>query len=1241
MTKKSGKSYRTIVIVAIAVVGMLVGVSTVVAMYPFTASPALLAEFSLPIPQAEIDTWSTFAGVGTQLKYPPDWEGRAYTMQGGVLNGATYAFSWLDGANPLARIDVLEMVTTDTTSLDAELSYWQHNGNTPHYSLEQVTVQGYPAWWIYTQSAPDVTQPSGILWIAQGERSYRFLLYSQASVQVTSEQRLRQMASAFELTTVDWERAATRSRPTQNAISPASVHTPARSSAVTYNRSQALAYAETYYNLQANSDGCYLWYGGSVLDCTYHDGDEARDGAHFVNRAIAAGERPIPSLFPDWPDAAKSVWALRDWLQSDGWTITTAAQAEIGDMVIMGPFNDPCWAGLVVADGSNPLLATHSDEYWTAANQLWCWHNGQQSYEKTYLHAPTLDVTPTPTPSRTPTPSPTPTLYHTATPGPTSTATSTPIATPTKPAPAITDRAGWNCPTDELEAPNTTPVPQEPVMVIVHHTDSRNDPSVETQDSNDKYDWAVWSDFLPGGIPGGTVSEYYDPIQDTWAGEVLMVWLTERYRTKWTDTAYHYLIDGDGNIYQGSYYGIDYEKGATCSEISQMIQVALLGCFEPGICIEEGGAATPSSAAMDSLEMLIEWLGCNQKQFLLPDGGTVDNIKGHRDVDDGSVAGCSTLCPGQNLYDLLPDIRSRSSCGTTSFQVTFVNTPPRKSELISTEVPDNYITLMGHEGVNIYVTDPLGRRLGTDPVSGEILNEIPGADFEINPAWGDGSARGDVISMPTHLVIAHIPYSTDGIYQVYIHGALESPVGGVGLSAREHGNIKAMRILTVESDQELSTEYKFVYSRNNSDLVTDLFEHDTNAPLTTYQTYGKIGDNDWFVTDVTILFDVIDDLSGSKFTKYHVNGGSWITYTLPFQIAAEGVQMLEYNSTDWMGNQEITRLAQFRLDNTTPVITVTQAISAAFAPSSTFNIVYEATDEVSGIAQVTATLNGQPITSGQHLEAFLLGAGYHELVITAQDQAGWLTVYTDFVEVQTTVEDLMWMHQQILARGWISDACPTCIVADLDAQLATAITERDAEHWYTATLTLHEYVATIEELLDNQITPTGARLLIRGAQYLTTRWMQQILVSPTFGGSLYDPDLSVRTIYPPHAVTDLALSRYQKITKTQDITLSQRIAGVPFNFTTTQYPSTTIAAHLQQPVTITTWYTDGSLGGIPEGRLALHYWNNSRWIEIPTVVEAAYNRATAQMGQFPVYALLERKDYIYLPVVLRNWRSSQ
>ncbi len=1237
MMKKHRFSYRTIVIVTVLALLTLVVLFAIAAMYPFNATAALLSEFSLPVPNAEIDTWSTFTGVGTQLKYPPGWEGHIYTTQGGVSNGATYTFIWRDGQTLLAQIDLLEVVTTDTTNLDAEMSYWQQNGGTHNYSLEQVMAQGYPAWWIHTQESSGMKQPAGILWVAQGERSYRFRLYSQVDVQASSEQWLRQMVSTFQLATVDWGRTATKLVPPMRTKLEESVHTPAAVLSVTYNRGQALAYAETYYNMQDNSDGCYLWYGGSTLDCTYHDGDEARDGAHFVNQAVAAGGRPIPPLFPDWPDAAKSVWALRDWLQGDGWTVTTAEQAEVGDVVIMGPFNDPCWTGLVVDGGNVPMLATHSGEYWTTASQLWCWHNDQQTYEKVYLHAPTLTASPTPTPSRTPTPTP----NQTPTPGPTSTSTPVPTATPTKPSPVIKDRAGWNCPTEELEAPNTTPVSQEPVMVIVHHTDSRNDPTVATEDSKQKYTWAVWSDGWFGGIPKGTVSKYYDPIKDTWTGEVLMVWLTERYNMEWTDTAYHYLIDGAGNIYQGSYYGIEYEKGATCTEVSQMIQIALVGCFEPEECTEEGGSVTPSVATIDSLEMLIEWLGCNQRQFLLPDGGTVDNIKGHRDVDDGSNVGCgTTVCPGQHLYDLLPDIRQRSNCGTSSIQVKYVGwETSNQFDEMSTDQPAYDIILMGYEGAKIYITDPDGRHLGIEPSSGNIVNQIPGAKFDDNPTWGYKASRGDSMILPTGLVIAYIPYPVEGIYQVQAHGQLGSMGGGLATSAWNVGKNTAVRTIFVESEQELSTEYKFVYSPDNRELVTELFEQDTESPVTMYLASGKMGNGDWFVTDVTILFEAVDDLSGSQFTKYHINEGSWITYTLPFQIVVEGTRVLEYNSVDWMGNREITRTAQFRLDKTAPVITVTQASSATYTLSSTFGIIYEAADAVSGMAQVTATLSGQSITSGQSLEAFFLGAGYHELVITAQDQAGWLTAYTDFVQIQATVKDLMWLHQQILARGWISGMCPICIVEDLDAKLETVIVERDAERWYTATYALYDYANTVEDLIDDHITPTGARLLIRGAQYITTRWKQQILVSPSFGGSLYAPDLAVRAIFAPHAVTELAIAHYQSLTETQAITLSQQMVGLPFDFTTTQYPSATAISHFQQPVTITTWYTNGGLGGIPEGRLALHYWNNSRWIEMPTVVEAAYNRVAAQMGQFTIYALLERKDYIYLPVVLRNWRA--
>jgi len=56
---------------------------------------------------------------------------------------------------------------------------------------------------------------------------------------------------------------------------------------------------------------------------------------------------------------------------------------------------------------------------------------------------------------------------------------------------------------------------------------------------------------------------------------------------------------------------------------------------------------------------------------------------------------------------------------------------------------------------------------------------------------------------------------------------------------------------------------------------------------------------------------------------------------------------------------------------------------------------------------------------------------------------------------------------------------------------------------------------------------------------------------------------------------------------------------------------------------------------VNESRLALHYWDDG-WIEVPTIVEAGENRAVAEAYHFTIYALLERRHTVYLPLVIRR-----
>jgi hypothetical protein len=379
--KPTALSYTTILLVLV----ISIAIPTLHSTGSTAATPI---EFSLPITGAKMEEWNTLVGVGTMFHYPPDWQGRPYRAQGGVRDGATYEFVWTNEQGVTARIDVLEIVNPDTgaVAMASEVSYWQQQGPRRGYRLEQIMEQDHPAWWISGGATDGVADANvtDVVWIDEGKRVYRFRLHCRAEVRQASERVLRQMLSTLEPKAVDWSRAAEPRQGLSGGEARGEAYTPAALAGVPYDRSATYDYAETYWDVLNNDDACYLWYNGSTLDCTYHDGDWGVDGAHFMNRAVHAGGRPIPGL---WGGAALRVADLRDWLQSDGWTGVDASQAQVGDVAIMGPFDNPCWVGLVVGTGGDPALATHSDEYWLPASQLYCNSGGQPSYEKTYLHA--------------------------------------------------------------------------------------------------------------------------------------------------------------------------------------------------------------------------------------------------------------------------------------------------------------------------------------------------------------------------------------------------------------------------------------------------------------------------------------------------------------------------------------------------------------------------------------------------------------------------------------------------------------------------------------------------------------------------------------------------------------------------------------------------------------------------------------------------------------------------------------
>lgn len=150
---------------------------------------------------------------------------------------------------------------------------------------------------------------------------------------------------------------------------------------------------------------------------------------------------------------------------------------------------------------------------------------------------------------------------------------------------------------------------------------------------------------------------------------------------------------------------------------------------------------------------------------------------------------------------------------------------------------------------------------------------------------------------------------------------------------------------------------------------------------------GEAGQNGWFVSDVTVSYSAQDQGRGVLSIMYKQESDpAYQRYTEPFLLTAEGVTVLLAGATDRLGfEQPEPTVDTVRIDKTPPEISVAEPESRYFL-GDTFTVGFTATDSVSGLAAVSATLNGMPVQDGQTVT--LDQVGRYELVVSAIDVAG-------------------------------------------------------------------------------------------------------------------------------------------------------------------------------------------------------------------------------------------------------------
>ncbi len=175
------------------------------------------------------------------------------------------------------------------------------------------------------------------------------------------------------------------------------------------------------------------------------------------------------------------------------------------------------------------------------------------------------------------------------------------------PQPPFEGRLGWcpdgSCPTDAT--PGFVP---DPTHVIIHHTAGTN-------------------------------------VSSDWAAVVRSIWDFHVNTNGWDDIGYNWLIDPDGILYEGRGDG---RLGAHfCAQNGNTTGICVMGDFT---------SIEPTPAALESLAKFLAWETCDENidplgtSFHNSSGLTLANVSGHRD-------GCSTSCPGDKFYPLLPNMR--------------------------------------------------------------------------------------------------------------------------------------------------------------------------------------------------------------------------------------------------------------------------------------------------------------------------------------------------------------------------------------------------------------------------------------------------------------------------------------------------------------------------------------------------------------------------------------------------------
>jgi plastocyanin len=189
-------------------------------------------------------------------------------------------------------------------------------------------------------------------------------------------------------------------------------------------------------------------------------------------------------------------------------------------------------------------------------------------------------------------------------------------------------------------------------------------------------------------------------------------------------------------------------------------------------------------------------------------------------------------------------------------------------------------------------------------------------------------------------------------------------------------------------------------------LYSGTLASDTTPPVTTLNSSGVLGDNEWFTSDVTVTLSATDDAEVEK-TEYSFDNVTWASYTTPFTVTKEGSIIVYYKSTDKIGNSETIKTKTIKIDKTAPSARAGQDQTVKVGEKVNFDASGSA-DNV-GIAIFEWDFGDSSTGMGMTTARTFAQAGNYNVTLTVKDSAGNTSKDTLTVTVLTSTEAFpMW-----------------------------------------------------------------------------------------------------------------------------------------------------------------------------------------------------------------------------------------